>query len=109
MSELKVVLGENGEKITVGDKVYHLSPLTLGDIADAEEKFGCDLESFQMAFKKVKNLLFLVYLAMREKQPNITPEDIGKLFKVSDMEQLNAILVSILNISGMNETVEKKA
>ena len=99
--ELKIVLGENCGSFKVGDKEYVISPLTLGDIADAEEKFGCDLESFQTAFKKVKNLIYLVYLAMREKQPQVTPEFVGKLFKLSDMEQLNAILMSILNLSGM--------
>lgn len=98
---LKVILGEDGAKVNVGDKEFKLSPLTLGDIADAEEKFGCDLEGFETAFKKVKNLLFLVYLSMRRKQPEVKLEQIGDMFQVSDMAEMNTLLSSILNLSGM--------
>lgn len=98
---LKVILGENGTTINVGDKVFNLSPLTLGDIADAEEKFGCDLQGFETAFKKVKNLLFLVYLSMRKKHKDIKPEEIGDMFQVSDMGELNTLLANVLNLSGM--------
>lgn len=98
---LKVVLGENSSSVKVGEKEYVLSPLTLGDIAEAEEKFGCDLEGFGNAFKKVKNLLFLVYLSMRRKNQTIKLEEIGDMFEVSDLEQLSILLGKVLNISGM--------
>lgn len=98
---LKVVLGENSSKVLVGDKEFLLSPLTLGDIAEAEEKFGCDLEGFEKAFKKVKNLLFLVFLSLRRKNPEIKPEAIGDMFQVADLSELNTLLVNVLNLSGM--------
>lgn len=98
---LKVVLGENVSKVQVGDKEFELSPLTLGDIAEAEEKFGCDLEGFGNAFKKVKNLLFLVYLSLKRKNPTIKLESIGDMFEVADLAELNKLLMSVLNISGM--------
>lgn len=98
---LKVVLGEDGAVVKVRDKEFKLSPLTLGDIAEAEEKFGCDLEGFEGAFKKVKNLLFLVYLSLRRKQPSVKLEEIGDMFQVSDMAEMNTLLSSVLNLSGM--------
>lgn len=98
---LKVVLGENGATINVGDKEYKLSPLTLGDIADAEEKFGCDLEGFEKCFKKVSNLLFLVWLSLKRRHGDITIQTVKDMFKVSDMGELNTILSSILSLSGM--------
>lgn len=101
---LKVVLGENGAKIKIGEKEYELSPLTLGDISIAEDQFGTDLEGFEKAFKKVKNLLFLVYLSLKRKQPDVKLESIGDMFQVSDMGELNTLLSSILNISGMVTT-----
>ena len=98
---LKVVLGENSSKVKVGDKEFELSPLTLGDIAEAEERFGTDLEGFGNAFKKVKNLLFLVFLSLRRKNPAIKLESIGDMFQVSDLSELNVLLTNVLNISGM--------
>lgn len=104
---LKVVLGENSSKVKVGDKELELSPLTLGDIAEAEEKFGCDLEGFGNAFKKVRNLLFLVYLSLRRKNPTIKLEAIGDMFQIADMNELNVLLGSVLNISGMQQKNEQ--
>lgn len=104
---LKVVLGENSAKVKIGDKELELSALTLGDIAEAEEKFGCDLEGFGNAFKKVKNLLFLVYLSLRRKNPSIKPEAIGDMFQIADMAELNVLLGNVLQISGMQQKNEQ--
>ncbi|OQA56543.1 MAG: hypothetical protein BWY42_00962 [Candidatus Omnitrophica bacterium ADurb.Bin277] len=104
---LKVVLGENSAKVKVGDKELELSPLTLGDIAEAEEKFGCDLEGFGNAFKKVKNLLFLVYLSLRRKNKDIKLEAIGDMFQIADLSELNVLLGNVLNISGMQQKNEQ--
>jgi len=101
MSTLKMILGENGLTMTIGDKVYDISPLTLGDIAEAEEKFGCDLEGFGEKLKKIKNLLFLVYLSLKRKQPDIKFSEIGEMFKLSDMQELNILLTNVLSVSGM--------
>ena len=98
---LSVVLGENGSVLKLGDKSFILSPLTLGDIAQAEEKFGTDLEGFEKSLKKIGNLLFLIYLALKRKQPEVKFEQIGDMFQISDMSELNQILSTILNISGM--------
>lgn len=103
---LKVVLGENSAKVKIGDQELELSPLTLGDIAEAEEKFGVDLEGFGNAFKKIKNLLFIVFLSLRRKNPDIKLENIGDMFQIGDMQELNVLLGNVLNISGMQQKNE---
>lgn len=98
---LQIVLGENSSSIKVGGKEYFLSPLTLGDIAAAEEKIGCDLDGFEKELKKVRNLLFLVYLSLRRKNKDITVEQVGDMFEVQDLEELGKILDTVLQLSGM--------
>ena len=105
MSErLSVVLGENKKEIALPDgKRYVLSPLTLGDIALAEDYFGCDMEGFVQAIKKLKNILYLVCLSVKKTNPTVTPELIGGLFGASDMDGLNQVIGAIFEISGMSE------
>lgn len=105
---LSVILGENSTTIELADgKKYLLSPLTLGDIAKAEEKFGCDLEGFAGAVKKLGNILFLVYLSAKKKN-QITETEIGEIFGVADLPNLTKIVEQIFNISGLSpEKVEK--
>ena len=98
---LKVVLGENGSKVTIGDKEFELSPLTLGDIAEAEEKFGCDMSDFGDRLKKMGNIIFLIFLSLKEKHPEMTEKAVGKMFKIPDMAQINDVLSAIMGISGM--------
>jgi hypothetical protein len=52
----------------------------------------------------VKNLLFLVYLSLKRKNPAIKLESIGDMFQVSDLSELNILLTNVLNISGMQAT-----
>ena len=104
---LQTILGENGNSVKMGDKVYQITPLTLGDIAEAEEKFGCDLESFDSAMKKLKNVIFLIFLSIRRKQPTATVQEIGDLFLPSDMGELQKIMPIIMSTSGLVATTQK--
>lgn len=110
---LNVILGESTATIELADgkTKYVLSPLTLGDIGEAEDKFGCDLESFDKAVKKLKNILFLVYLSAK-KRNSVTEKQIGEMFGVADLPNLTKIVEQIFSISGLSpdkvEQAEKK-
>ncbi len=95
---LNEVLGKNGATIKVGDKEFELSPLFMEDIAALEGEFGCDLEGFGSAFKKTKNIISLVFHSLKQKHPSIKIEEVGKMFKFSDM---NDLVSKIMEISGM--------
>lgn len=107
---LKVILGENQAELKLADgKSYVLSPLTLGDIAAAEEKFNCDLESFNNAVKKLGNILYLVTLSVKKKHPEATEKQVGDMFGPSDMGELTKIVALIFNISGLDSEQAEKA
>lgn len=107
---LKVILGENSAELNLSDgKKYFLSPLTLGDIASAEEKFGCDLESFDSAIKKLRNILYLVFLSVRKKHADVSEKQLGDMFAVSDMGELTKIVGLIFNISGLEPEKAERA
>jgi|GEM_PF-5110602 len=104
---LSLVLGENSKKIKVGELEYEISPLTLWDIAQAEEKFECDLESFHIALKKLRNLLFFVYLSLRKKTPSLTIQQVGEMFKFSDIAELGSLLSEVMLVSGLKGEEKK--
>ena len=104
MSEkLSVVLGENRKELTINGNKYELNPLTLGDVAAAEEYFGCDLEGFGTAIKKLKNIIYLIFLSLRKKHKELTPEIVGDSFGLDNMDVLNQLVSAILEVSGLQE------
>lgn len=104
---LSIILGENSKKVKIGEKEYELSPLTLWDISLAEDEFECDLESFQTALKKIKNLLFFVFLSLKKKTPALTFEQVGGMFQFSDVAELGNLLNEVMKLSGLVSTEKK--
>lgn len=100
MAKLNVVLGTNKAELVIDEKVYELRPLTLGDIAIAEDKFGCELDEWEKALKKLRNILFLIFLSIK-KTSQISFEDVGNLFQAGDVEKMTEVVKAIMSISGL--------
>lgn len=99
MSDLKVVLGENSWTISRNGKDYILTPLDMNQIGDIEEEFKCDISTIGEHLKSSKNMKFVIYQSLKEKQPEITLQEVGKLFVgLEDYKQVDGILCKILKV-----------
>ena len=105
MARLKVILGENQSEVELeGGKKIVLKPLTLNDVCQAEEYFGCDMDSWDKAIRKFKNVLYLVYLSLKRSEPALSLSDVGDLFDMGDLApegSLTKIVEVVLSISGL--------
>ena len=90
MSEkLSVVLGKEKSELKISNGTsYAVRPLNMDEIAEAEEYFGCDLEGFEAALKRSKNITFLIFLALRQAVPEITSKEVASLFTLNDLNAL---------------------
>lgn len=100
MAKLNVVLGINKAELVIDEKVYELRPLTLGDIAIAEDEFGCELDEWEKALKKLRNILFLIFLSIKKANP-VTFEYVGNLFQAGDVGKMTEVVKAIMSVSGL--------
>lgn len=103
---LQDVLGNGKFSFAIEGKEYLASPLTLEDISDAEEKFGCDLNGFDKVMSKSKNIAFLIYLMLRKKNPEITESVVLKNVSFADLNKVFSAsgLVQPKNVEGADST-----
>lgn len=102
--KLSVILGTNSAEITLPTgKKFTVKPLDLNDLAKAEEFFGCDLDGFEKALKKMKNIIFSIHLAFSKAAPELTIEEVGSMFGIGDMDEMQKALSVIFASSGMTQ------
>lgn len=111
MSEdkISVVLGKDTQYVTLpGGKQCQLKPLTFNDLAKAEDHFGVGVDEWESALKKIKNILYLITLALQKSQPELTVEQVGDLFTLENDTEIRDILSVLMKNSGLQQ-VEKNA
>lgn len=100
--KLSVILGTEKTELKLPDgRLIEIKPITLNDIAKAEDYFGCDLEGFEKALRKTKNILFLIHLSLSKTDANMTADKVGEMFGVGDLTALQDVIQAILKISGL--------
>lgn len=104
MSELSLIFGEAKKIIKLSDgKEIELRPLTMLDLARLEDEIGCDMSGWEVAFRKLKNILTLILFSLKKAEPTMTYEKLGELFTASDTAKLQSVVEAILEISGLKK------
>ena len=100
MSEkLSVTLGvDKGELKLADGRKFEIKPLTIWDLALLQDYCQCELEQLMDKLKSLKNMLFLIHLALGQQ---ITQEEVGKLFPIQNLNKLNEVVPQILKLSGL--------
>ena len=77
-----------------------LSPLTLNDLAELEKHFG-DINTIEEAIgSSMLKMRTLLWILCKREQPDITPEEVGALINVDNMESLNSAIQKIMQPAG---------
>ena len=76
--------------VKLGDDEYTLSPLNANVMTYCEEEFGVGLEQIQELLKQKPHstLRTILYALLKDNYPEMTKQDIGKLYSLNDYEEL---------------------
>lgn len=98
MSEL---LKEKKYIIKLGDKDYELSEISLNTLAAIEDEFGCGIGSLQEQFnqKQATTLRALAWILLKDKNPELTKEDIGSKINLKNLSEVTEKLFSVIKES----------
>ena len=98
-------------KITLADgKEYTLTTLNVGDLIEIEKKFG----SIEINMGKVENIVYWIWLSIKEEHKQTTLEDLYKLIDMpfiadGGVDKLFVALSSINNLDKVSKNVESPA
>lgn len=102
--KLSVVLGTGAVTVKLpGGKSIELRPLNFNDLAKAEDFFGQGLDDWGTALKRIKNVTFLIWLAVAKSAPDMTLEKVGELFTLDSDKEVQEILGVIMHNSGLQQ------
>jgi len=77
-----------------------LPPLTLNDLAELEEHFG-DINTIEAAIgSSMLQMRTLLWILCKREQPGITPEEVGALINVENMDTLNEAIQGVMTPAG---------
>lgn len=84
--------------IKLGDKEYTLSPLSLNVLCRIEEEFDCGLSKVGdlLTKRQATTMRSLIYILLKDGYPEITKEEIGKMVKLEDLEQICTMINNVL-------------
>lgn len=113
-SELKELLGlEQGDRFEIDGKSYQLLPLSLGDVADAEDRLG-PVTTWANRQWSMKDTTFLLWLSVRKTglsqeqiepgQWSVSEEDFTRALrsiKLGEAMKLQPIMNRLLELSGI--------
>jgi len=84
--------------IKLGEKEYTLSLLTLNVMCGLEEEFDCSLSDIGdlLTKRQATTLRRLLYILLKDGYPELTKDEIGKMVRVKDLEQISATVGNAL-------------
>ena len=82
------------QTIKIGEKEYHISPLTLNVMVGLEEEFDCSLSDIGdlLTKRQATTLRKLLYILLKDGYPELTKDGIGKMVRVEDLEQISTMV-----------------
>lgn len=102
MKELSEALGAP-KKVKLGSSEVDVYPLDFNDMVEIEERSGKNVDDLDMnAFlKTAKNQRWFFWLALRKTQPDMTEQEVGRLFPIGSAKNQAALMSAIFAISGL--------
>lgn len=87
--------------IELGGKGYELSPVNLNVLADIEQELNCSIDNLGEAFDKRKatTLRALVWLFLKDKNPELTKEWVGQNVDLDNIEAVSNTIMEIVSKS----------
>lgn len=75
--------------ITLGTRSFTLSPLNLNTLEAIEEEFGGIQQMTDRLNKKpIATIKKMLFIFLKDSQPEITPSEIGRLVVYTDIERI---------------------
>ncbi|NOS67917.1 MAG: hypothetical protein HOO67_06190 [Candidatus Peribacteraceae bacterium] len=109
-SPLAVLAKRLGHQIEIGGKQFTISPFTVSELADLDDRLGGIAGNMQ-ELMKIKNMLFFIWLGVRKTgltQDQIDNQEwafnerrIGSLMGPNDGEKLMTLVARIAAVSGI--------
>lgn len=100
MTKRNLAKQSEGQTVTLGDgQEYRLPVLNLNVLADLEDEFGCGLEeiSNQLQTRQASSLRKTLYILLHRGYPDITPDKIGELVSIGNLETVAASVAKALS------------
>lgn len=105
---LSVILGMGKKRLRLKysdgntDEIV-LKPLTFNQIAEIEEYFNASMDEWAEKLKSMKNITFVIWVAIKKQKPEITKEMVGEFLNVENQKQAIEIMKAIFEGSALDE------
>ena len=89
----ELIKEDKPQTLKLGEKEYTLSPLTLNVMVGLEEEFDCSLADIGdlLTKRQATTLRKLLYILLKDNS-ELTKDEIGKMVKVEDLEQISSMI-----------------
>lgn len=103
MSDVNILSEEKPKSIKLADgKEYIMPPIDLTTLANIEKTMGFGLGRFatKIEIETMQTMRLLIYALLKECQPDITLDGVGRLITLKEIGELSKTIAEIMAISG---------
>lgn len=89
-----------GQSVTLGGRVFHLSPLDFNDLIVCEDHYETVMDFLSdLSDQKLRAVRFFLWLMFRKTDPDLAAEEVGALIP-ANLSEIRELLMTAARVSG---------